>query len=415
MSAAVIRSAKLEGSTGTTSTVTITAPAPGNTLLVQVSLPTASVGGIQLSDPLNGDWPAADFFQTGLYGSLNYYYYRYTNIPNAPTSLSVTGTGSFTATFEVIEVSGLGNTSPFVNSFGKTILSGGVSQTTHTATATTTNTSDFVMLGINTSNGRTVSAPSGGYAIAGTDTATPVHLLYMADAGSAGAKATTFTLSANASAYSLGVIYKVAKPVVTSVSSPTATEGAAVTFTTTLASATTATTGYSGVLTSGTADVLVDLTSTLATATYTNGVTFSAGNHSVPTGVSTWDTTLNTLDDAFDEASETFTYNVDGTIGTGTITDDDATPALLIPNPVTVDSGDSVVVTYTLNAASGRTSTYSLVLADGTAVGGTDYDNIISNANLAVTGGSGTVTISGNIITVSAGVSQFTVTIGTAA
>lgn len=395
MSVSVIRSAKLEGSTGTTSTVTITAPTPGNSLFVQVSLPTANVAGITFSDPLNGAWPAADFFQTGLYGSLNYYYFRKSNIPNAPTSLSVSGTGSFTATFEYVEVSGADNTNPFVSSFGKTALSGGVSQATHVATATTTNTNDFVMLGISTSNGRTISAADGGYSIVQSEAVgTPVHLLYLADAGAVGAKATTATMSANASAYGLGVIYKAAKPAVTSVSSPSVTEGGNLVFTVTLASPTSGTTGYTAVLAaSGTypASLGSDLAHTLATATYSNGVTFASGSYSVPSSISSWTTTIGTVDDALDEYDETFTLTVDGTVsGTGTILDNDPFPNLTFS--AGTENFGVVPIVATLDAVSGRDITFNVSTVDAAKTAGVDFTGL-TNVPVTILAGNLSATV----------------------
>lgn len=397
MSVTVPYSAKLTGSTGATSTVTIAAPTPGNTLLVDVWVPTANAPAVSFSDNLNGAWPAPDFTVTALDGNFTCHSYRFSNIPNAPTSLSVTGTtGSFAAIFEVIEAANMDNTSPLVSTIAKVSLSGGLSQTTHTVNYTTTNTNDFVKLAVNNSNLRNLSSVTAVNMVVVADGATSQsHLAYLADAGAAGAKSSTITFSGNATALAFGVIYKAAKPAVISVSSPTVTEGAAITFTTTLASATTATTGYSGVLTSGTADVLVDLTSTLATATYTNGVTFSAGNHSVPTGVSTWDTTLNTLDDAFDEANETFTYNVDGTIGTGTITDNDAPSVVTFSDGV--DSFGVVTCVATLGAVSGKDVSFQVDTTNGTKTAGTNYTAIVAQT-VTIPAGSLTAAITANTL-----------------
>ena len=66
MSVTVPYSAKLTGSTGTTSTATIAAPTPGNTLLVDVWVPTANAPAVSFSDNLNGAWPAPDFTVTAL-------------------------------------------------------------------------------------------------------------------------------------------------------------------------------------------------------------------------------------------------------------------------------------------------------------------------------------------------------------
>lgn len=416
MSASVVRSARAAGTTATTSVGTITAPNAGSTLLIQVAVPTANAPLTAFTDNLGNSY-TQDHLQTTLNGNFSFYYYRISNIANAPTSLSATGTtGSFSAVFSVIEVTGLDNTSPKVSVINTTQLSGGVSQTTHTASYTTTNTNDFVMLGVNNGNLRNLSSVTTENMVVVADGGTSqIHLAYYADAGAAGAKSSTLTFSGPCGAWILGVVYKAAKPAVTSVSDETGTEGTTITHTVTLASATTATTGYSGVLTGVTASTTTDLTSTLLTATYSNGVTFSAGNFSVPSSVSSWTIALDTTQDGLDEVDETYTLNVDGTVGTGTITDDDALPSISITPSITVDGGDSVVLTCTLGAVSGRVTQARLVLADGTKVGGVDYTNVITDGMFTTVSGSGTVTISAGVLSIPAGVVSFTITMPTTA
>ena len=395
MSAVTIRSAKLEGTTGTTSTVTITAPAPGNTLLVQVSLPAANVAGISFSDNLNGAWPAADFSQSGLFGSKSFYYFRKSNLPNAPTSLSVTGTGSFAATFEVVEVAGLDNTTPFVSSFGKTALAGG---TSFSASADTTNANDFVMMGLSTSNARSISSVTNGYAVVGASS-TDTQLIYLADASGAGTKSTTITLAASASAYGLGVVYKAAKPAVTSVSSPTATEGGNLVFTVNLASAPTGSAaGYVAALAgSGAhpADPINDLTNTLATATHSNGVTYAAGAYSVPVGVSVFTTTIGAYDDILDEYDETLTLTIDGVVGTGTIVSNDPAPTVTFTDGV--ESFGVVTCTATLGAVSGKDVSFQVDTTNGTKTAGTNYTAIVAQT-VTIPAGSLTAAITVNTL-----------------
>jgi hypothetical protein len=123
-----------------------------------------------------------------------------------------------------------------------------------------------------------------------------------------------------------------------------------------------------------------DFTDALASATFgRSGVTYSAGNLLIPIGVLSFPVVITTASDLLDENNETYTLTVGAVPSVCTITDDDATPALLIPGPVTVDSGDSAVLTCTLGAVSGRITYARLVLTDGTAVGGTNYINVITN------------------------------------
>ena len=133
----------------------------------------------------------------------------------------------------------------------------------------------------------------------------------------------------------------------------------------------------------------------------------------VPDAVSGWTVTIATTSDTLDEANETATLTVGGTAGTLTITDDDAAPTLTGTASSTVTAGDPVVITYS-PGLSGQTRTYTLALTDGTATGGTDYDNTMAG-DFAVTAGTGSVSISGNTVTVDPGVTEFTLSIGTTA
>ena len=154
-----------------------------------------------------------------------------------------------------------------------------------------------------------------------------------------------------------------------------------------------------------------DFVSDLSAITYgPSGVTYSGGVLTVPAGVLNFPIEVPTTANTTDNADKFYTLTVGGVPSVCTITDDDATPALLIPGPVTVDSGDSVVASYTLGAVSGRVTYARLVLTDGTAVGGTDYTNIITDPML-----SDGVTISAGVLSIPAGVAGFTITIPTAA
>ncbi len=92
--------------------------------------------------------------------------------------------------------------------------------------------------------------------------------------------------------------------------------------------------------------------------------------------------------DLLDEANETFTMNLtnptNATVSTasrtGTITDNDPTPSLVIGD-VSVAEGGTASVPVTLSAPSGRPVTVDFATADGTALSGQDY-----------TAGSGTIT-----------------------
>ena len=373
MSATVPYSAKITGSTGTTSTASITAPTVGNTLLVMVTIPTASAPVTTFTDNLSNTY-TLDHSGGGLFGSLTCYFYRKSNIANAPTSLSVTGTsGSFTATFEVVEVAGMDSASPLVSTVAKTDLSGGNAQVSHTASVTTTNSNDFVALFSNGSNARLLSSATNGYTVVTPETVNDrVHLAYLADAGSAGAKSTTLTFSGATSALILGVVYKSVPsgPTVSTVTGTTVTEGGSVVFTVTLSGATSATSNYAASF-SGTA-TSADYNNALGSATYSDDVMFSGGDFVVPSGVSRFTVTIATTQDALDEDNETLVLRVGGVDSTGgTITDDDAAPTISV-NDATENAGE-VIFTVSLSAASGKTITVDYATADGTSTAGVDY------------------------------------------
>ena len=94
--------------------------------------------------------------------------------------------------------------------------------------------------------------------------------------------------------------------------------------------------------------------------------------------------TVPVLEDAVSEAEETFTVELrapsqatlaDGT-GVGTVVDDDEPPELVIDDAPGVVEGGAAEFPVRLSAAVGRTVTVSYRTADGTAVGGVDYDAV---------------------------------------
>lgn len=335
--------------------------------------------------------------------------FRCQSISGAPTQIRVdVSSGTEQVHLSLVEVTGLAATSPF-EAF--TSVNDGWT-TTHSLAYTTASANALALATIG--HGTDAGTPTGtGGWTAFTHTTVERDGLYIADTGAAGSKNLTFTTSGTAQSFAFIVVYKMdaSAPTVTTVSGNSATEGSAITHTVTLSGATSGSTYYAATLVGVTATGGgTDFTSDLASATYSNGVTFSAGNMVVPDAISSWTVTISTASDTLDEANETYTLTVGGVSGTGTITDDDASPALLIPGPVTVDSGDSVVASYTLGAVSGRVTQARLVLTDGTAVGGVDYTNTFPAATL-----SDGVTISAGVLSIPAGVGSFTITIPTAA
>ena len=378
MTATVPHSARALGSTGTTSTASITAPTPGNTLLVEVVVPTASAPATPataLQDNL-GNIFDLDHSSGGLYGGRTVYFYRKSNIPNAPTSLSMAGSSSFAAVFQVLEVASLDNASPVVSTVPKTDLSGGVPQTTHVASVTTTNPSDFVLIATNGSNGDPLSSASNGFSVVQTPVYDDLlYAAYLADAGAAGTKTTTLTFANPIAALYFAVVYKAAPsgPTVSTITGTTATEASAVVFTVTMSGTGGLTDAYSWSGTAGAADYTQTLTDGMFTTTGGSGsVTVSGGNIVVPSAVTEFTVTVPTTGDTLDEENETIRLVFGGvTASSDTITDDDVQPTVTISDATEV--AGTVTFVATLSAASGKTITFVADTANGTKTAGVDY------------------------------------------
>ena len=407
MTTIAVLSAPASGSnTGISRTLTPTATI-GNTLVAWLHHTAASTntmtGAIDnASNAFTEDYTASDNMYTE-----GIRVYRRTNITNAATSYTPQA-GVTTGVYGgLLEVSGMDNTSPYV---GTTFANDAV--TTHSVAFTTTTTNAIVIVGVrSTVDLGTISALGSGWVNAGLSRS-GAELFYNADCGAAGAKTLAFTSTSNgggtgANYYITEYKSAVTDPTVTSVTGTAVTEGGNIVFTVTLSGATNRTTNYAASF-SGTA-TSADYNNALGSATYSDDVTVSGSDLVVPSGVSSFTVTIATTQDALDEDNETLILTVGGTASTGgTITDDDASPALLIPGPVTVDSGDSVVASYTLGAVSGRVTYARLVLTDGTAVGGVNYTNTFPAATL-----SNGVTINAGVLSIPAGVAGFTITIPT--
>jgi hypothetical protein len=411
MTATVPYALKVTGTTATTSVGTITAPTVGNTLLVLVTIPTANAPIAGFTDNL-GNTYIADVSASALNGGFVGALYRKTNLSNAPTILSVTGTtGSFAATFTVVEVAGLDNAAPLVSTVPRTDINGGASAATHTLNYTTSNSSDFVFSFVATTNGRTLNSATNSFSIVPSESVGSfAHAVYLTDAGAAGAKSTLITLSANASVNIFGGVYKSAftGPTVSTVTSPGTTETGNMVFTASLSGATSGSTNYAFTL-GGTATAGADYTSPLTSAMCSNGVTVVGSDFVVPTAVSSWTVTIQTTSDTIDETNETIILTIGDTASTGgTITDDDPVPAWSVSDASTVTAGSPAIFTISADRASSLVQNLTLGFIDGTLVGGVGYDNTITNPDL-----SNGVTISAGVITIPAGITSFTVSVGT--
>ena len=406
----IINTQKLAGTSANPSVSgSFTAPSAGNTLLVSVAIPTANAPITAFTDNL-GNTYTQDTVGTFGYGSLTIATYRCSNLANAPTTLSVTGTtGPFAAIFEVQEVSGLENVSPVEQAINAQFV-GGASVDPHTWAYTTTNNNAFVFATIMTGNSRGLVSLTDGFVVWAGETTGNFHGASDADSGTAGAKSTTVDLSAGSAASVHAVIYKQAfsGPTVTSVTTPGTTEAGSMVFTASLSGATSGTTNYAFTL-GGTATAGTDYTSPLTSAMCSNGVTVVGSDFVVPTAVSGWTVTIPTTSDTIDEADETIILTIGGTSGTGTITDDDAAPVISVGDAPSVTAGSPAVFTVTLDRAKSTSITVDAVCVDGTLVGGVGYTSNLASATI-----SNGVTFGAGKFTIPAGVTSFTVSIATA-
>ena len=409
MTAALVQKAEYNGSAAT-STVTLTGVATGNTLYVTIEEFDASAFTSLSDDKINTH--TLDLSERNQANSGNVRFYRANNVTGGTVILTVVRANALTHRWYVEEVSGVANAAPEVT---MTRVTGGfnnaptiayttVSANCYARTYSSTNT------GVITTDGTHTAHSSSGNR--------PGMASYLVDTGAAGVKSGTVALSASANWAVSGLVYAAGAvgPTVTSVTQTSGgTEGSPAVMTVALSGATSGSTNFAATLAGVTATGSgTDFTSDLASATYSNGVTFSGGNIVVPDAVSGWTVTISTTGDTLDEANETATLTIGGTAGTLTITDDDAAPTITGTTSSTVTAGSPVVITYS-PGLSGQTRTYTLALTDGTAVGGTDYDNTTVTGDFAVTAGTGSVSISGSTVTVDPGVTEFTLTITTTA
>jgi len=148
---------------------------------------------------------------------------------------------------------------------------------------------------------------------------------------------------------------------VSTIAANTVTEGGTLVFTVTLNAASI---GQSFTFsTSGTA-----AGADISTASYSNGVTVSGGNMTVPLGVTTFTISVPIVDDSLVESSETLIYTIGGISGTGTINDNDASGGVAITTPTVTKSGSLITVTFTTSTALRAGVEFGLTTAYGTAV-----------------------------------------------
>jgi hypothetical protein len=120
----------------------------------------------------------------------------------------------------------------------------------------------------------------------------------------------------------------------------------------------------------------------------------SGGTLTFNPGITSRTITVPVIGDTLDEPNETFVVNLSGAVnatiadaqGTGTITDNDATPSLRINNVSVAEGNTGTTVnasfTVTLSAASSQTVSVSYATSNVTAVAGQDYTAVSGTLTL---------------------------------
>ena len=157
--------------------------------------------------------------------------------------------------------------------------------------------------------------------------------------------------------------------------------------------------------------VTVNYATANGTATAPQDYTAVSGTLMFAPGTTTQTITVAVVGDTLDEANETYVVNLSGATnatisdsqGSGTITDNDATPGLSITDVTVAEpiSGSaSAVFTVALSAVSGRTVTVQYATANGTATAPADYTSTSGTLTFApgVTTQTVTVAVLGDVL-----------------
>ena len=151
-------------------------------------------------------------------------------------------------------------------------------------------------------------------------------------------------------------------------------------------------------------DVSVDYATTDGTAASPGDYTAVTGTLTIPAGTTSGTISVLLVDDAIDENDETFTVilsnavnaTLNGALGTGTITDDDATPTISIADASALESDGVLSFTVSLSAASSQDVAVGYATTDGTATAPADY--IAASGTLTIPAGSTSVAFEVTII-----------------
>lgn len=380
----------------------------GNSLVLILRVPTAQMPLTTAPETWNGSaavsMGAPVTSNTDIAGQTRYVY-KLDNITDGATQIRWKTSATGQCASDVFELGTAGSALTLdVNQFST--VAGAATQTVN---FTSVIASSVSIITLDTSSGPTIT-PIAPYLLA-THGNYNVDTIYNANIGATGSKSASWTSSNGntASAWVLTFSSGVADPTVTTVTSNSATEGSAIVHTVTLSAATTDVTNYAATLVGVNAIAGTDFTSDLASATYSNGVTFSGGNIVVPTAVSSFTVSIPTTQDTLDEVDETYTLTIGGVASTGTILDNDPVVSYITANVASsVNAGAPLVVNYNIRPISGKDITAELTLTPDTAIAGTHYTTPVTSGMF-----NNSVTISGSTVTIPAGTSNFTLTIPT--
>ncbi|MCO8055181.1 Ig-like domain-containing protein, partial [Acinetobacter towneri] len=202
------------------------------------------------------------------------------------------------------------------------------------------------------------------------------NITFTPNTGFTGQESFSYSISdgQGGSATATGTINVSAVPTL-SVGDDTQVEGTNLVHTVTLSNPSSTAQSYAISLTGNTATAGTDFDNNLANAVFSNGVTYDAvtGQITVPAGVTSFTVGYTTTQDIIHEADETTTLTIGGSIGTGTITNNDPAPTISVNN-VTATEGTDPYATFTVslsNPSSGPI-VFNPTLSNGTAIVGTD-------------------------------------------
>jgi hypothetical protein len=147
--------------------------------------------------------------------------------------------------------------------------------------------------------------------------------------------------------------------------------------------------------------VSVDYATSDNTATAGQDYTATSGTATILAGSTTTTVDVPVLDDAVYEGDETLNLDLSGEVGgtlsdsqgQGTITEDDATPAISVDSPAAGEGDGTLTFTISIDAAAAVNTSVDFATADGTAADGADYTAQFGTATILAGSTSTTVDV----------------------